>query len=52
MKKLKKWVFEKYFKGEFENYLTLLENTIKNKNAEIKNLKKQINHLTMKGPLL
>lgn len=48
MKKLKIWLFAKTFKNVNDYYLKI----IKNQQSEIKNLKKQINFLTMKGPLL
>lgn len=47
-KKLKMWLFAKMFKDVNDYYLKVL----KNNQSEIKNLKKQINFLTMKGPLL
>lgn len=51
MKKLKIWIFNKYFKGEIENYLIQLENIIKKQKNEIKNLKNRLSYYHNKGVL-
>lgn len=49
MKKLKKWIFEKYFKAEFENCLLIQESIIKQQKTHIKNLKERLNYYNNKG---
>lgn len=55
MKKIKIWIYNKIFKDITEMHIKYqldMKKTIDNKNEQINNLKKQINFLTMKGPML